>query len=158
MISNVIDGRIRAQTSYLLVQSDSVIVEQQRLRGEDSMSAQKQVMDWIDIQWTRLVSEQTWDEANVDEIAWATHRRGNCSPEWFWKLWELPSRMADSRLKEPTWYYCGARRTDVPQDYVVLLLRGRISPNRTTHRSVVLAQPVGPRYPGLNQKRWFSHN
>ena len=45
MISNVIDGRIRAQTSYLLVQSDSVIVEQQRLRGEDSMSAQKQVMD-----------------------------------------------------------------------------------------------------------------
>jgi hypothetical protein len=34
IISNVVDGRHGAQTSYLLVQSDSVIVEEQRLPGE----------------------------------------------------------------------------------------------------------------------------
>jgi hypothetical protein len=44
IISNVTDGRTRAQRSYLLVQSDSVIVEQQRLPGAH-MSAQKQIMD-----------------------------------------------------------------------------------------------------------------
>ena len=44
IISHVVDDRTRAQTSYLLVQSDSVIVEQQRLPGEH-MSDQKQVTD-----------------------------------------------------------------------------------------------------------------
>ena len=34
IISNVVDGKTRAQISYLLVQSDSMIVEQQRLPGE----------------------------------------------------------------------------------------------------------------------------
>ena len=34
IIFNVVDGKIRAQTSYLLVQSDSVIVEQHCLTGE----------------------------------------------------------------------------------------------------------------------------
>jgi hypothetical protein len=58
IISNVVDGRTRAQTSYLLVQSDSVIIEQQCLPGKH-MSDQKQVMDRIAIQWTQLVSEQT---------------------------------------------------------------------------------------------------
>ena len=58
IISNVVDGRTRAQTSYLLVQSDGVIVEQQHLPGEH-MSDQKQVIDRIAIQGTQLVSEQT---------------------------------------------------------------------------------------------------
>ena len=44
IISDVVDGRTRAQASYLLVQSDSVIIEQQHLQGEH-MSAQKQIMD-----------------------------------------------------------------------------------------------------------------
>jgi hypothetical protein len=44
IISGVVDGRTRAQASYLLVQSDSVIIEQQHLPGEH-MSAQKQIMD-----------------------------------------------------------------------------------------------------------------
>jgi hypothetical protein len=34
LIYNVVDSRSRAQISYLLVQSDSVIVEQQCLPGE----------------------------------------------------------------------------------------------------------------------------
>jgi hypothetical protein len=40
IISNVVDGRTRAHTSYLLVQSNTVIVKQQRLPGEHT-SAQK---------------------------------------------------------------------------------------------------------------------
>ena len=40
IIFDVVDGRTRAQRSYLFIQSDSVIVEQQRLQGE-RMSAQK---------------------------------------------------------------------------------------------------------------------
>jgi hypothetical protein len=44
IISDVVDGRTRAQESYLLVQSDSMIIEQQRLPGEH-MSDQKQVVD-----------------------------------------------------------------------------------------------------------------
>jgi hypothetical protein len=44
IMSNVVDGGTRAQTSYLFVQSDSVIIEQQHL-PVDHMSAQKQVMD-----------------------------------------------------------------------------------------------------------------
>jgi hypothetical protein len=44
IISDVVDGRTRAQASYLLVQSDSVIIEQQHLPSEH-MSAQKQIMD-----------------------------------------------------------------------------------------------------------------
>jgi hypothetical protein len=58
IISDVVDGSTRAQTSYLLVQSDGVIVEQQHLPGEH-MSDQKQVIDRIAIQGTQLVSEQT---------------------------------------------------------------------------------------------------
>jgi hypothetical protein len=58
IIINVVDGRTRAQPSYLLVQSDSVIVEQQHLPGVH-MSDQKQVIDRIAIQGTQLVSEQT---------------------------------------------------------------------------------------------------
>ena len=34
IIYNVVNSRSRAQTSYLLVQSDSVIIEQQCLQGE----------------------------------------------------------------------------------------------------------------------------
>ena len=58
IIFNVVDGKIRTQTSYLLVQSDSVIVEQQHLPGVH-MSDQKQVIDRIAIQGTQLVSQQT---------------------------------------------------------------------------------------------------
>ena len=46
IISYVVGGRTRAQGSYLLVQSDGVIVEQQHLPGEH-MSDQKQVIDRI---------------------------------------------------------------------------------------------------------------
>jgi hypothetical protein len=67
IIFNVVDSRTRAQTSYLLVQSDSVIIEQQCLANEN-MSVEKQVMDWIAIQGTRLVSEQTWDEVDVTRL------------------------------------------------------------------------------------------
>ena len=44
IIFSVVDGKTRAQTSYLLVQSNNVIVEQQHLPGEH-MSDQKQVID-----------------------------------------------------------------------------------------------------------------
>jgi hypothetical protein len=44
IIFNVVDSRTRAQTSYLLVQSDSVIIEQQCLANEN-ISVQKQVID-----------------------------------------------------------------------------------------------------------------
>jgi hypothetical protein len=44
IIFNVVDSRTRAQTSYLLVQSNNMIVEQQRLQSEQ-ISAQKQLID-----------------------------------------------------------------------------------------------------------------
>jgi len=44
IIFNVVDSRSRAQISYLLVQSNSMIVEQQCLPGEH-VSVEKQVVD-----------------------------------------------------------------------------------------------------------------
>jgi hypothetical protein len=45
IISDVVDGRTRAQASYLLVQSDSVIIEQQRLPGEHQLKSKS----WIEM-------------------------------------------------------------------------------------------------------------
>ena len=116
------------QTSYLLVQSDNVIVQQQRLPGED-ISAQKQDMDWIAIQWMRLVSKQTWDEVDVMRLLGpltievidrldGSENCGSFRVEWMiagcWKSRHYTIVEHD-----------GSKRTDKPQAYVVLFLRGR---------------------------------
>jgi hypothetical protein len=53
IISNVVDGRTKAQTSYLLVQSDSVIIEQQCLPGEHISD---QSNSWIELPY----NERGW--------------------------------------------------------------------------------------------------
>jgi hypothetical protein len=128
IIFNVVDGWTREQTSYLLVQSDSVIIKQQHLPGEH-LSAQKQVIDRIAIQWMQLVSEQTWDEVGVMRVLESPtadiiiHLPGSENCGSFRIEWLIAGCW---RSRHDTMVEHGdSRRTDMLRAYVVLLLWGR---------------------------------
>jgi hypothetical protein len=135
------------------------------------MSAQKQIMDWIAIQWTRLVSEQTWDEIDVvrllepltlNVIVRLVDSKNTRSVRVEWIIAGCWRSRHDTIVEQDS-----SRRTDVPQAYVVLVLlggrnyrlriewtkspEGMIGLNRTTVRQWFSYSQCGS--PSLNQKK-----